>query len=309
MNKRKKLVILAVSLIVAGLVIGTAGLYAADFDFSRMTLARLTANIHGVDTDFTKISIDTAISDVRLELSTDGSCQVVCQEEVNYTHKVSVEHNTLSITTEDNRMWYEKIGIQFENFHSVTVRLPKEAYEELTVNCRTADVEIPRDFSFGWAEITTTTGDIKWQGSLVNDLLLSVSTGDIYVDDTASQNLTAKTGTGDIRLSHTGVSQSFVAKTGTGDVRFESFNCKAMSVRTDTGDVTGSLLSNMFFVTKAGTGDVKVPDLPKENNNSLQGELVSVDGNTITIKQGKTLGYAEITTGTGDIRIEYALDS
>lgn len=304
---KKKIIILSVCLIVAGLVIGAAGLFAVNFDFSKLTLARLTANIHSVDTDFTKISIDTAISDVRLELSKDGSCQVVCMEEINYTHQVSVEHNTLTITTVDNRMWYEKIGVNLGDFHSVTVRLPKEVYEDLTVTCRTADVEIPKDFNFGWADITTTTGDIKWQGSMVNNLMLSVSTGDIFVDDTGCQTLTAQTGTGDIRLSHTGVTQSFVAKTGTGDVRFDAVDANAMSVQTGTGDVTGTLLSNMFFITKTGTGDVKVPDLPKDSG--VRGEIVSIEGNDIYIATDENrLGLCEITTSTGDIRIELALE-
>lgn len=300
---KKKIIILSACLIVLGLVIATAGLAAVNFDFSKLTLARLTANIHSVDTDFTKISIDTAISDVRLELSKDGSCQVVCMEEINYTHKVSVEHNTLTITTEDNRMWYEKIGMNFGDFHSITVRLPWETYQELTVTCRTANVEIPKGFSFGWADITTTTGDIKWQGSQVNNMMLSVSTGDIFVDDTGCYNLTAKTSTGDIRFTRTTASQSLVAKTDTGDVRFDRFSGKAMSVQTGTGDVTGTVLSNMFYITKTGTGKVKVPDLPKDRVG--KGEITSVDGEKIYASMDiNKLGYAEITTGTGDIHIE-----
>ena len=300
---KKKIIILSVCLIVIGLAIGAAGLVAVNFDFSKLTLARLTSNIHSVDTDFTKISIDTAISDVRLELSKDGSCQVICMEEINYTHNVSVEHNTLTVTVEDNRMWYEKIGINFGDFHSITVRLPWETYQELTVTCRTADVEIPKDFSFGWADIATTTGDIKWQGSQVNNMMLSVSTGDIFVDDTGCHNLTAKTSTGDIRLTRTTATQSLVAKTGTGDVRFDRFSGKAMSVQTGTGDVTGTLLSNMVFVTKTGTGDIKVPDLPKESVG--KGEITSVDGDKIYVSMDlNKLGVCEITTGTGDIRID-----
>ena len=84
--------ILAVSLVVAGLVISTAGLFAANFDFTKLSLARLTANIYNVEEDFTKISIDSAISDVNLALSKDSTCQVVCLEEVNYFHKVSVDY-------------------------------------------------------------------------------------------------------------------------------------------------------------------------------------------------------------------------
>lgn len=302
MKKTKILTVLAVSFVVAGLIIATAGLYAANFDFSKLSLARLTSNIHTVEEDFTKISIDTAISDVRLELSEDGSCQVVCMEEINYTHKVSVEHQTLTITTEDNRMWYEKIGINFGDFHNVTVRLPKEIYEELTVTCRTADVEIPKGFSFGWADIITTTGDIRWQGSQVNNLKLSVSTGDIFVNDTGCQNLTAETSTGDIRLSGTVVTQSLTAKTSTGDVRFEKSDGKAISVQTGTGDVTGSLLSGKIYVVDNKTGKVVVPPVGEE---AAVGELFLDAINQVE----RRTGVCEITTGTGDIRIELALDS
>lgn len=299
MKKSKKLMILAVSLVVAGLVISTAGLFAANFDFTKLSLARLTANIYNVEEDFTKISIDSAISDVNLALSKDGTCQVVCLEEVNYFHKVSVENNTLTITTQDNRMWYEHIGINLGSYHNITVFLPYETFAELTVNCRTADVEIPKGFSFGWADITTTTGKVKWQGSMVNNLLISVSTGDIYVDNTSCQNLTAKTSTGDIRLTATVVTQSLIAKTGTGDVRFDRSDGRAMSLQTGTGDVTGTLLSNKIFVTETKTGKVVVP-APSEGG---IGEIFSSMGDVV-LKDDLQINICQITTDTGDIRID-----
>ena len=50
-------------------------------------------------------------------------------------------------------------------------------------------------------------------------------------------------------------------------------------VETDTGDVKGSLLSEKVFIPKSDTGDIKVPK--------------TVTG-----------GRCEITTDTGDIKIE-----
>lgn len=295
MNKTRKCIIFAVSLVIVGLLIGLAGIYSAGFDFSKMTLARLTSNIHRVEEDFVNISVDTDISDVRLELSEGGTCEVLCLEEVNYIHRVSVENNTLTITVEDNRLWYEHIGI-FSGFHSVTIRLPKKVYQDLAITCDTADVEIPKDFSFGWADITTDTGDIKWQGSMVNNLLLTVSTGDISVDDTGCQTLTAKTNTGDICLTTTVITQNLTAKTNTGNVRFDRCDAQAMSVNTDTGDVTGTLLSGMIFITETGTGKVFVPT-------DGYGEILSSSGQVL--ESGPLVErIGEITTDTGDIRIE-----
>lgn len=301
MKKSKKVMILAVSLVIAGLVIGTLGLCAAGFDFTKMSLARLTSNIHNVEEDFTSISIDTDISDVRLALSEDGTCQVVCLEEVNYFHKVSVENNTLTITTQDNRAWYEHIGINLGDHRNVTVFLPKKAYEDLTVVCRTADVEIPKDFSFGWADITTTTGDIKWQGSEVNTLSLEVTTGDIRVKDILfCKNITAKTNTGDITLSNIIATNDLIAKTTTGDVLFDRFDAGSMDVKTTTGDVTGTLLFYKRFTVITDTGTLRLPPMPDETDTT---SVITNEAGEVLASVTSKLGPCNITTTTGDIRI------
>ncbi|MBR3979440.1 MAG: DUF4097 family beta strand repeat protein [Oscillospiraceae bacterium] len=297
---KKKIISLSVCLIVVGLAVAAAGLIAVDFDFTKLSLARLTSNVHSVEGAFTDISIDTDISDVRFELSQDSACQVICLEEVNYFHRVSVENNTLTITTEDNRRWYEHIGINFGDFHSVTIRLPKQVYKDLTVNCRTADVEIPKDFSFHWADITTTTGDVKWQGSEVDTLSVDVSTGDILVKDIAlCKNITAKTSTGDITLSNSIATNDLIAKTGTGDVLFDRFDAGSMEVKTTTGDVTGTLLSYKRFTVYTDTGKLRLPPMPDEKTTLV-----------VTDENGKVLGTStpkagpcNITTTTGDIDI------
>ena len=300
--KKSKSILLAFILIAAGLMLGAVGLVVADFDVTKLSSAHLTANIHNIDEDFTKISIDADISNVELALSKDGTCQVWCLEEFNYFHKVSVENDTLTITIQDDRKWYEHIGVHFEDFHSVTLWLPEEVYEELTITCSTADVKISKDFNFDWADISTTTGDIRWLGSMVDTLSLEVSTGDISVKDTLCDTLSAKTSTGDIRLYTSGASKQLLAKTGTGDVFFDRFNARSMTVKTGTGDVTGTLLSNMVFFTHTNTGDIRVP-APSNEEKTFQ--LVSSTGevlDTFTIYPG----HCEITTNTGDIRIDLA---
>lgn len=303
MKKSKKTIIFAVSLVVAGLIIGAVGLFAVNFDFTKLSMARLTSNIHTVEEDFTSISIDTDISDVTLALSKGNTCQVVCLEEVNYTHKVSVENNTLTITTEDNRTWYEHIGINFGDYHNVTIFLPKKAYEELTVTCRTADVQIPKDFSFSWADITTTTGDIKWQGSKVDTLSLAVTTGDIRVKDILfCKNITTKTQTGDITLSNIIATNDLIAKTTTGDVRFDRFDASSMDVKTTTGDVTGTLLSYKRFSVRTDTGTLRLPPMPDDTHTLV----ITDEAGKVLSTQTFNPGPCNIRTTTGDIRIDLA---
>ena len=64
----------------------------------------------------------------------------------------------------------------------------------------------------------------------------------------------------------------------TGFVKLEKCDAAELYIKTDTGDVKGTLLSDKVFITKTDTGHIEVPK-------------------TITG------GRCEISTDTGDIRI------
>ena len=298
---KKTKIILAVSLVVVGLIVGVVGLASVNFDFAKLSLAQSVTNTHTVEEFFTGICIDTEIYDILLAPSENSTCQVVCQEETGYYHTVAVEGRILTITAQDDRMWYEHIGMHFGDTHTITVYLPKKAYEELTVTCATGAVEIPKGFSFGYADITTSTGDITWQGSMVNNLILTASTGDIAVEETGCQNLTVKASTGDIRLANTIATQNLTAKTSTGDIRFEHFDAKSMSVHTGTGDVTGTLLSYKTFTVVTDTGKFRLPPMP----DSLTSSSVITNEAGEVLNSGKlNPGPCKITTTTGNVYLE-----
>ena len=72
--------------------------------------------------------------------------------------------------------------------------------------------------------------------------------------------------------------EGFSIERSTGDVGFDACDAAAISVKTETDDVTGSLLSSKIFITRTDTGKVDVP--------------TTVSG-----------GVCEIPTDTGHIRI------
>ena len=75
------------------------------------------------------------------------------------------------------------------------------------------------------------------------------------------------------------VSGTISVERSTGDVFFDRCDAAALSVATDTGDVTGTLLSDKVFITQTDTGSVDVPP--------------TTSG-----------GICGITTDTGDIRMD-----
>jgi len=79
-------------------------------------------------------------------------------------------------------------------------------------------------------------------------------------------------------LKNVNAAEKFSIERSTGDVKFDGCDAAEVFVKTDTGDVTGTLLSEKVFIVETDTGKVDVPK--------------TVNG-----------GRCEITTDTGDINI------
>ena len=240
-----------------------------------------------------------------------------CYEEENAKHSVTVEENTLVIKLVDTRAWHDYIGFRFGP-PKITVYLPETEYNTLTVRESTGNVEIPKDFSFantdvslstgdadfhasvsGSGRIKTSTGNIRVENTSVGSLDLSVftgkvtvsgiscegditvgvSTGQAYLTDIACKSVISDGTTGDIFLKNVIAAEKFSIERSTGNVKLDGSDAAEIFVKTDTGDVTGSLLTDKVFITQTDTGDVEVPK--------------TVTG-----------GRCEINTDTGNIKIK-----
>lgn len=199
----------------------------------------------------------------------------------------------------------------------ITVYLPKTQYTSLLIYEDTGDVEIPKDFTFKNVDISlstgdvvfcasasemiqikTSTGDIRVENISAGELDLSVSTGKVavsgvnckgdvsvavstgkaYLADIACKSVISSGSTGDISLDHVIAAEKFSIKRSTGDIRFDRSDAAEILAETDTGDVTGTLLTDKVFITQTDTGGVDVP-------------------------KTATGGRCEIITNTGNIKI------
>lgn len=315
MTKTKNWLIAAAVLLLTGGILFAGIMTSLNWDFGQLSTVRFQSNSYSIDQDFSSISINSNSADIVLTATQDEKPSVICFEGANIKHTVSVKDGTLLIAQADTRQWYEHIGI-FSYTPKITVCLPEGQYNQLTVTERTGDIQIGKEFSFDTMDISlstgdvinyatastikikATTGDIQTENISADTVELSVTTGDITARSIACKgnlNISVDTGdvrvtdavcseflstgsTGDIRLENVTAAESFSLKRTTGDVIFQKCDAGALSVITDTGDVTGSLLSEKIFITESHTGDV---DVPKAN----------------------TGGICQISTSTGDIKI------
>lgn len=278
MKKSTKIwLVLASFLTIIGLTMFAFAMTKYNWDFKKLSTEKYKTTTHQISEDFENISINTDTVDIIFVLSNDKECKIECFESEKSSHIVTAKDNTLTIENANNQHWYDNIGINF-NSPKITVYLPKTEYVSLSIKEHTGDILLPKDFKFYSADILTSTGDIEFLATVLNQVKIDTDTGDISVKDSKAKALDISTSTGDVTLSNVIARDKFNIETDTGDVKFERSDADEIFVETDTGSVKGSLLTEKIFITSTDTGRVDVPK---------------------TISGGK----CEITTDTGDIKI------
>lgn len=306
----------AASLILFGGIIFGGVMSMLKWDFSKLSTVKMETNVYEISEKFSGIAVRTDVADVVFAVSEDGKCAVKCEEESKRKHTVTVKENTLVIGMNDSQKWFERIGIHF-GAPKITVYLPKEEYNELLVREGTGDIQIPKDFTFKTADISLSTGEVDFSASVSEkikikgstghiraenisagsidlavttggitisnvvcrgDASIKVTTGKTHLTQMSCKNLTSDGSTGDISLTDVIVTEKLSVKRSTGDVKFDGADAGEIVVKTSTGAVTGSLLSEKVFLVKTDTGKINVPQ---------------------TVSGGK----CEITTSTGNVKI------
>lgn len=200
----------------------------------------------------------------------------------------------------------------------ITVYLPAGDYAALDIEADTGDIILPGDFSFESIRISADTGDVDCRASAsgllsiwtdtgdtrlgsvstgelalsthtgrielrsvscAGELSVTVHTGKAILNDVTCGSFTSKGDTGDLRLEQVLVEGLLTVERSTGDVRLEDCDAVELLISTDTGDVSGTLLTEKVFLVRSSTGTIRVPE---------------------TVSGGK----CKITTSTGDISIE-----
>ncbi len=318
MSKENKLwIITAAALLAVGLLIFTGAMIALDFDFTKLSTVEYETNTYEISDNFTKISIDVDTTEIEFVLSDKKECKIVCLEKEKVKHSATVKDGTLTIDTVDARKWYDFVGFSFEN-SKMTVYLPRTEYASLLIKGSTGDIEISKDFKFETVDVSASTGAVNCYASASNLMKIKLSTGTVCVGNTSvgTLDLSVTTGgvnvssiicegdiqvavstgkakltdisckgvmssgsTGSIILKNVIAAENISIERSTGSIIFEGSDAAEICVKTSTGSVKGTLLSEKIFITETNTGRVNVPK---------------------TVTGGK----CEIKTNTGNIQID-----
>ena len=287
--------VVASALVLTGIIIIGSVMTVLNWNFSKLSTSKFETNLHEISEDFSNIAVKTDTVGITFLPSEDGKCRVECYENVKANHSVTVSDGTLYINLENKRAWYDYIM----NFDSskLSVYLPKTEYEALTVKNSTGNVTVSEDFSFSSADIALSTGNVSFSAStsgLVKiktttgrmslsdvkcdgDIALKVTTGKTLLSSVTCKNLTAEGSTGSLSLTDVAAAEKLTAKRSTGSVSLDGSDAKEISIKTDTGSVKGTLLSEKIFFAKSDTGRISVP----KTTNGGKCEIETDTGNII----------------------------
>ena len=297
MSKSTKTWLVTASLLVlAGCIIFVGAMMKLNWDFTKLTTSKYKTNTYEIEEEYKNISVVTDTADIVFITAEETKTKVVCYEQENVEHTVTVKDGELLIEISDLRKWYEHIEINFAN-PKITVYLPQGEYGALAVNTSTGNVEVPEGFEFESIDISASTGNIQLKNisaanvdlsaltgritasdiSCTDSFNFDVSTGKSYLSDITCKNITSTGNTGSAELERVIAGEKISLKRSTGNIKLDKCDAAEIFIKTDTGDVKGSLISDKVFITATDTGKVEVPKSTKGGNC----EIITSTGNII----------------------------
>ena len=318
LKKTKLWVITASLLIVLGAALFTAAMTAYDWDFSMLSTRTYVSQSHEVSESFTNLTAYSDTADIRILPSEDGVCRVTCFDHDHVAYEVRVQDGTLEIIPQYKKQsWIPFIDFSFE-IPQITIMLPEAEYGALKLETDTGDVTVPNGMRFASVEVTTSTGNVSLLASVLGSVKLQATTGDLLVEGVAPTSLELSTTTGRITVKGVTATGEASVKVSTGDARLTDMTCKSLTTIGSTGDITlKNVIAEQALSIERSTGDVILERcdaaeiLVKTDTGDVKGTLRSskiffhkTDTGRVRLPQTTEGGRCEIITDTGDIHIE-----
>ena len=131
MSKALKIwLIVATALVLVGILIFGSVMTVFNWDFSKLSTSEFETNNHKIGENFNNISVNSDTASITFLPTDDGKCRVVCDEFEKEKHSVRIENGTLKVALNEDKEWYEHIGI-YSNEMQITLYLPKADYQKL----------------------------------------------------------------------------------------------------------------------------------------------------------------------------------
>lgn len=309
-------IIVAIVMVISGSLIFFGVVKFSDRGFEILSSDNIKTSSYELKGNLKDINIDTNEADISFFPSEDGQIKIVCSEDENLRHKVTMNGGSLDITVEaEGRFKWIQLGVGKQ---SIDIYIPDGEYGSLTIDSDTGDVTVPGEFSFETIGISTDTGSIECKATCKGSLYTESDTGAIALSGLSANFISAKSDTGRIEISSAAVGDCVYCENDTGRCSISDTKCRVLMIKEDTGNVllTDVLADERFDITSS-TGGVTFDGCDageiyaKTSTGNVSGTLLSdkvylIESDTGRINVPKTItgGRCEIETDTGNVEIK-----
>ncbi len=313
---------IAGGLVAVGLVVMILAVVFSKGDTDIINITQYTEVTCTVTEKFDNISISASSENVSVLRSDNDEVTLITYETDKIKYTATVENNRLIINKSDTRKWYEKIGISFgaqiitlylpQDIYgtleavgtSGRISISDNAFESVIIKNTSGGIELCSVNSTGTILVYNTSGKIKAEDCTTSGIFTAQATsGKIDLSDiNAEYGIQLKTNSGAVKIEASYTNKDMEIKTTSGriyidstvadgkaslestsgSIEFEKFDAGSLFLKSTSGIIQGTLLSDKNFVTSTSSGNVNVP--------------MSVD----------EAGRCECKTTSGNIRIKIA---
>lgn len=313
--KKRKLLICALSLTLAGAVVFLAGLILNGSAPS--PLLKAEENTYVIDEPFTDIKIDMGSADIAIE-KTDGKARVETRVYGALKPEIRVKDGVLTVS-DDERPHF---GLHLFA-DRITVYLPGGSCESADIEISSGSVTVSGVSFAGHLDAEATSGSIRLDGvSCKGKLEAETASGSIRMSDISCKGkLEAEATSGSIRMSGVSCEDDLKAETTSGSISLSAVSTPGNAALTATsGSVSVKELAAAHLNAKTTSGsirldrcDAKTLDL-KTTSGSVKGSIVgsrvfvcSSTSGSIHVPGTAEGGKCVIKTGSGSIDIEISM--
>ena len=304
-----------IPIIIGSALLVTGGIFLAIGVAGSAEVSKRETHEVAVEEAFNNIDIDLSITDVEFKVSEDSKTKVVFEQNQYYQHTTEVKDNKLLVRFNDTRKWYQKIfTFDFQSIKA-TFYLSNTTYGELKMENSTGNLIIPNNFTFDSVNLKASTGNVKFNAKVNNNLTLKLSTGNVTLDGTIANNITGEVSTGNYNLKNVTVAEKIYLKSSTGKINLTDVTAKDLELKASTGDMklTNTIIANHIEI-KTSTGDITFVDSDADTLNIetdtgdvkgtlLTSKIFSVKGEHVSVPESTTGGLCKIKTDTGTVKI------
>lgn len=297
MSKKSKIwIAVSISAVIAGALTICVGLFIAKFDFREFETVKYEEKTYEINEKFEEVEIDIRTADIEFAVSDDGKEKVVFFETDSVKYDIGVEDGVMKVTENGKCSIFDYVGVSFGR--KVTLFLTEEEYGKVTVSNKAGDVFVPEGVTFGDVKIDVSAGAVIYGASKCKTLEISNSAGKIEISSVDAENIRVSSKTGIVKIETANVSGDIVFSSSTGSMSITGVSCACLEgegktgsiklsnviasgkidlslttgsimldgcdaesavLKTSTGSVTGTFLTDKIFTAKSKTGNVDVP--------------------------------------------------